>query len=149
MLDAEGLAPDMTITAEEISRRVAAIAPILAENAPACVSERSLAPASTQAMVGAGLFRIPQPARVGGYELSLRILGDTVTAVSEICPTSGWVLMVMCAHHFCLGTFPEQAQDEVFGGGRDGQRAGDLRVANRRGLAEPKRATAECAYENC
>ena len=126
MLGPEGLAPDMTITAEEISRRVAAIAPVLAENAPACVSERSLVPASMQAMVSAGLFRIPQPSRAGGYELSLRILGDTVTAVSEICPTAGWVLMVMCAHHFCLGTFPEQAQDDVFAGGRDGLVAGTL-----------------------
>lgn len=116
----------MTITAEEIARRVAGITPVLAENTQACVRERSLVPASMQAMVGAGLFRIPQPARVGGYELSLRILADTVTAVSEVCPTSGWVLMVMCAHHFCLGTFPEQAQDEVFGGGRDGLVAGTL-----------------------
>jgi alkylation response protein AidB-like acyl-CoA dehydrogenase len=116
----------MTITAQEIAHRIAGITPVLAENAQACVRERSLVPASMRAMVEAGLFRIPQPSRVGGYELTLRVLADAVTAVSEVCPTSGWVLMVMCAHHFCLGTFPEQAQDEVFGGGRDGLVAGTL-----------------------
>src|SRR5690348_220760 len=99
MLWPERWAPKMTIAAEEIAGRIAGITPILAENAQACVRERSLVPASMQAMVAAGLFRIPQPSRVGGYELSLRVLADAVCAVSEVCPTSGWVLMVMCAHH--------------------------------------------------
>ncbi len=116
----------MTVTAQEIARRISTIRPILAENAQDCVRDRALTPASMRAMVDAGLFRIPQPSRVGGYELSLRILADAVTAVSEVCPTSGWVLMVMCAHHFCLGTFPEQAQDDVFGGDGDGLVAGTL-----------------------
>jgi 3-hydroxy-9,10-secoandrosta-1,3,5(10)-triene-9,17-dione monooxygenase len=116
----------MKVTAQEIAHRVRGILPILAENAQACVEGRSLAPASMKAMVEAGLFRIPQPSRVGGYELGLRTLAGAVTTVSETCPTSGWVLMVMCAHHFCLGTFPEQAQDDVFGGGRDGLVAGTL-----------------------
>jgi alkylation response protein AidB-like acyl-CoA dehydrogenase len=78
------------------------------------------------AMVKAGLFRIPQPSRVGGYELPLRILGEAVTAISEECPASGWVLMVMAAHHFCLGSFPERAQDDVFGGSTPGHVAGTL-----------------------
>lgn len=105
------------ITAEEIRDRVREIAPILIENAPACVEARRVIAASRNAMVHAGLFRIPQPSRAGGYELPLPILGETVTAVSEACPASGWVLMVMAAHHFCLGTFPEAAQDDVFGRG--------------------------------
>jgi 3-hydroxy-9,10-secoandrosta-1,3,5(10)-triene-9,17-dione monooxygenase len=33
---------------------------------------------------------------------------------------------VMGAHHWCLGSFPEAAQDEVFGEGRDGLVAGTL-----------------------
>jgi 3-hydroxy-9,10-secoandrosta-1,3,5(10)-triene-9,17-dione monooxygenase len=34
--------------------------------------------------------------------------------------------MVMGAHHWCTGSFPQAAQDEVFGGGRDGLVAGTL-----------------------
>lgn len=116
----------MKVTGQEIANRVKEIAPVLSQNAQACVAARSLVPASMKAMVDAGLFRIPQPSRVGGYELGLRTLADTVTAVSQICPTSGWILMVISAHHFCLGTFPEQAQDDVFGEGRDGLVAGTL-----------------------
>ena len=116
----------MIPSAEEIARRVESIAPTLASNAEACVQARSVVPESMKAMVDAGLFRICQPARVGGYELSLRIQYDTVTAVSQVCPSSGWILMVMGAHHFCLGAWPEGGQEEVFGDGRDGLVSGTL-----------------------
>ena len=116
----------MKPSAEEIAQRVDAIAPILAANAEACVQARSVVPESMKAMVEAGLFRICQPARVGGYELSLRIQYDTITAVSQACPSSGWILMVMGAHHFCLGSWPDRGQEEVFGEGRDGLVSGTL-----------------------
>jgi 3-hydroxy-9,10-secoandrosta-1,3,5(10)-triene-9,17-dione monooxygenase len=110
----------------EILRRAAAIAPALERNAHACDDARQVVPESMRAMVEAGVFRIPQPARVGGFELSLRTLADAVTGLSVACPSSGWVLMVMGAHHWCMGGFPERAQDDVFGGGRDGLVAGTL-----------------------
>src|SRR5713101_86931 len=116
----------MQIDHDEIMRRVAAISPKLAEHARECDAARQLVPVSMATLVEAGVFRIPQPARVGGYELPLRTLADAVTALSEACPSAGWVLMVMGAHHWCMGSFPEAAQDEVFGGGRDGLVAGTL-----------------------
>jgi alkylation response protein AidB-like acyl-CoA dehydrogenase len=106
-----------TPSAAEIREQVRKIAPTLVEHAAECVAARRVVAESRSAMVHAGLFRIPQPSRAGGYELPLTVLGETVTAVSEACPASGWVLMVMAAHHFCLGTFPERAQDDVFRGG--------------------------------
>jgi 3-hydroxy-9,10-secoandrosta-1,3,5(10)-triene-9,17-dione monooxygenase len=116
----------MQIDHDEIMRRVAAISPTLAEHARECDVARKLTSESMAAMVKAGMFRSPQPRRVGGYELSLRTLADSVTSLSEACPSAGWVLMVMGAHHWCLGSFPEQAQDEIFGDGRDGLVAGTL-----------------------
>ncbi|MBE3604192.1 hypothetical protein IMX07_11210 [bacterium] len=113
-------------TPVEIRQLTRAIAPELATRAPACVAARCVVPESMAAMVEAGLFRTPQPARVGGYELPLGVLTDAVTAVSEACPSSGWVLMVMGGHHFCLASWPEQAQEDVFGDGRDGLVAGAL-----------------------
>jgi alkylation response protein AidB-like acyl-CoA dehydrogenase len=111
---------------EEIMRRIAAISPKLAEEAAASDASRQLVKESMAAMVEAGLFRIPQPSRTGGYEMSLGTLADSVTRVSEACPSAGWVLMVMGAHHWCMGSFPERAQDEVFGDGRNGLVAGTL-----------------------
>jgi alkylation response protein AidB-like acyl-CoA dehydrogenase len=115
----------MKIDHDEIMRRVAAIAPVLAQAAPASDAARRVAPESIAAMVSAGMFRIAQPARVGGYELGLRTLADAVTALSQSCPSSGWVLMVMGAHHWCMGSFPAAGQDEVFAG-RDNLIAGTL-----------------------
>jgi 3-hydroxy-9,10-secoandrosta-1,3,5(10)-triene-9,17-dione monooxygenase len=116
----------MQIDHDEIMRRAAAISPTLAAHARECDDARMLTAESMAAVLNAGLFRIPQPGRVGGYELSLRTLADAVTKLSEACPSSGWVLMVMGAHHWCMGSFPEAAQDEVFGDGRDGLVAGTL-----------------------
>ncbi len=116
----------MQIDHAEIMRRVAAIAPRLAANAGACDAARQLVPESMRLMVEAAMFRIPEPSRTGGYELSLRTLADAVTGLSEACPSSGWVLMVMGAHHWCMGSFPEAAQDEVFSDQRGGLVAGTL-----------------------
>jgi alkylation response protein AidB-like acyl-CoA dehydrogenase len=116
----------MKVDHDEVMRRVAELSPRLAANAHACDLARQVVPQSMRAMVAAGMFRIPQPARVGGFELTLRSLAGAVTGLSEACPSSGWVVMVMGAHHWCLGSFPEAAQDEVFGEGRDGLVAGTL-----------------------
>ena len=116
----------MQIDHAEILRRTAAISPTLAAHARECDAARKLTGESMAALVGAGVFRIPQPRRIGGYEMSLRTLADAVTSLSEACPSSGWVVMVMGAHHWCMGSFPEAAQDEVFGEGRDGLVAGTL-----------------------
>jgi len=116
----------MKIDRAEIQRRIAEIAPVLERGARASDEARMLAPESMHIMRDAGMFRIPIPARCGGYELTLRTLADAVTTISMACPSSGWVLMVMGAHHWCMGSFPEAAQDEVFAGGGDGLVAGTL-----------------------
>ena len=116
----------MKIDRAEILRRLAEIAPALERNAHASDEARMLVPESMRIMRDAGMFRIPIPARVGGYELTLRTLADAVTTISMACPSSGWVLMVMGAHHWCMGSFPEAAQDEVFANGSDGLVAGTL-----------------------
>ncbi|MHB8381981.1 MAG: acyl-CoA dehydrogenase family protein [Candidatus Binataceae bacterium] len=116
----------MKIDRAEILRRVAEIAPALERNARACDEARMLVPESMRIMRDAGMFRIMIPARAGGYELTLRTLADAVTTISAACPSSGWVLMVMGAHHWCMGSFPEAAQDDVFANGSDGLVAGTL-----------------------
>src|ERR1700683_2427885 len=116
----------MNIDHDEIMRRVAAISPALEKNARACDAARQLVPESMRLMVDAGLFKILQPKRVGGYELTMRTDAEAVSALAQACPASGWVLMVMGAHHWCVGCLPEKAQDEIFGDGRGGLVAGTL-----------------------
>ena len=58
--------------------------------------------------------------------MSLRTFADTVTIISEACPSSGWVLGVVGAHHWCMGAFTETAQEEIFGDRQDALIAGTL-----------------------
>ncbi len=124
----------MKVDYDEIMRRVEAIAARLAENSRRCEEMRRVAPESIASMVEAGLFRILQPSRVHGYELDFRTLADAATRISEACPSSGWVLTVIATHHWCIGAFPEAAQDEIFGGGQDNLIAGTL---SWQGVASP------------
>lgn len=116
----------MTVDHDEILRRVRDLAPRLRERAAKSDELRHVDPENMRQVIDAGLFRITAPRRTDGYELSLRTHVAAVTGISEACPSSGWVLMVMNAHHWCIGCFPEAGQDDVFGEGRDGLVAGTL-----------------------
>jgi 3-hydroxy-9,10-secoandrosta-1,3,5(10)-triene-9,17-dione monooxygenase len=116
----------MAVDYDEIIQRAKSIAPALSVNANGCEAVRQVLPESIRVMVEAGLFRILQPSRVHGYEMSLRTFADTVTIISEACPSSGWVLGVVGAHHWCMGAFPETAQEEIFGDRQDALIAGTL-----------------------
>lgn len=111
---------------EKIMARIEDIGPGLRANASACDEARQVLPESMKAMIDAGLLRTMMPRSVGGYEMNLRTFHQSVARVSEYCPSSGWVLMVMGGHHHVLGSFPVAAQQEVFGEGRDGLVAGTL-----------------------
>jgi 3-hydroxy-9,10-secoandrosta-1,3,5(10)-triene-9,17-dione monooxygenase len=62
----------------------------------------------------AGLFKLMLPARVGGHQASLHDFIDAVAEVARGCGSSGWVLGVVNAHHWLIGSFAQQAQDDVF-----------------------------------
>jgi alkylation response protein AidB-like acyl-CoA dehydrogenase len=123
-----------TVDHEEILRRVREISPKLREGAAKSDELRHVHPESIRLMIDAGMFRITAPRRTGGYELTLRSHVAAVTGLSQACPSSGWVLMVMNAHHWCIGCFPQDGQDDVFGDGRDGMVAGTL---SWQGFAKP------------
>src|SRR2546422_9590503 len=117
---------NMNVDHVEIMRRVAEIAPKLAERAVACDEARQVVAENMRAMIAAGMFRIPQPARGGGYELSLRTLGAAGTALSRACSSSGGGRMVMGAHHWGMGRVSAHGQDGVVGRGGDGLVGGSL-----------------------
>ena len=62
-----------------------------------------------------GLFRMLQPRRVGGSELPYRALVELGAIVAQGCGSTGWVLTNLASHHWMLGMWPKEAQDEVWG----------------------------------
>ena len=65
-------------------------------------------------MQRAGLYRIYNPARFGGFEMHMQDVLPIVARIAESCPASAWVLAVYQIHSWVISLFPERAQQEVF-----------------------------------
>lgn len=72
-------------------------------------------PAETIEELGqAGVFRMLQPKRYGGYERNPAELYEVVRALAGACPSTGWVAAVVAVHPWQISLFDERAQDEVW-----------------------------------
>jgi len=77
---------------------------------------RHLPDETVQEYRAAGLFRVFQPARYGGYELDygltqLRLAGE----IGRACGSSAWTLLIAACHSWIVGMFEESVQDAVWG----------------------------------
>ncbi|MBV9015937.1 MAG: acyl-CoA dehydrogenase [Alphaproteobacteria bacterium] len=96
-------------------QRAEALVPVLRERAAKAEEIRRLPDETIEDLHRSGLFRILQPKRVGGSELPFRSIVDLVSAISRGDGSTGWVLANLAAHHWLLGMWPKQAQDEIWG----------------------------------
>jgi 3-hydroxy-9,10-secoandrosta-1,3,5(10)-triene-9,17-dione monooxygenase len=100
---------------EELLARAQRLAPVLAERAAKAAELRRVPDETIADFRDAGLFRILQPARYGGYELDPQLFFDVQIALACACPSSAWVFGVLGVHAWQLALFAEQAQDDVWG----------------------------------
>ncbi len=78
------------ITREVLIERARALAPRIAERAEAAEQLRNVPDDSMQELVDAGLFRMLQPERVGGYEMPFDILVDVLPIIGAACTSTAW-----------------------------------------------------------
>ena len=86
--------------------RIAALAPALRERAGEAEQARRLSQQTIDELVAAGLFRVYQPARFGGPELSMAEVLPLVTQTARACPATAWVLAIMQIHIWIMGLYP-------------------------------------------
>ncbi len=98
----------------QLLARIAELRPMLRENAAQGEEDRRVVEESIQACRDAGLLKIAQPKRYGGYETSMRTMLDVSAAVGEADGGTAWVVTLLNVCAWMLGTFPEQAQDDVW-----------------------------------
>ena len=103
------------MTHEELIARAEALAPVLRERAEAANQMRRLPDETMADLKANGFFRVLQPKRFGGYELSPQTLFDLQITLGAACPSTAWVLGVVAVHSWQLALFDEQAQQEVWG----------------------------------
>lgn len=97
---------EIVATAREVAQRVA-------RHELESDARRSLHPESMAALRDSGLFKVIQPRRIGGYELGLPTLHAAALELGAGCASTAWVYMVVSAHTFVLGMYPDATQDEI------------------------------------
>ncbi len=108
-----------TPTPREIVARARDLAPRLRERAAKADGLRRVPDETVADLVAAGLTRIVQPARHGGFEMGWDVLCDSSMALARGCGSQGWVANIFAEHNFLIGLFPDQAQKDVWGGNPD------------------------------
>jgi 3-hydroxy-9,10-secoandrosta-1,3,5(10)-triene-9,17-dione monooxygenase len=104
---------------KEMIERARRLAPTLAQRAEECERLRRLPDETERDLHAAGLFRIVQPARVGGAELDVEIFIDVCAEIARVCPSTSWNIGNLASHHWMLGYFPPEAQEELWSGSPD------------------------------
>ncbi len=95
--------------------RARALRPLLMERAAATEAERRVSAEVTHALVDAGLYRLGQPARFGGYEYGP---GDLLRLGFELgrgCGSTGWCAMIANVNAWLASYWPLDAQQEIWG----------------------------------
>lgn len=107
---------DTYLTPEALAliERAKALAPKLAERAFAHDRDGRVSPETIQEIADAGLYRVLQPKRWGGYELDPRVFYTIQMIMAEGCMSTAWMYGVVGVHPWQLALFPEQAQQDVW-----------------------------------
>jgi 3-hydroxy-9,10-secoandrosta-1,3,5(10)-triene-9,17-dione monooxygenase len=67
----------------------------------------------------AGFYRMFMPRRYGGFEVPVPTFMRVIVEIARGCPSTAWCLALGANHALMVGSwFPQEAQDEVFEGGR-------------------------------
>jgi len=121
---------------EDLLARAEALVPVLRERAPRAEQLRRLPDETIADLHASGLFRMLQPARVGGSELPYRALFELTAVVGQGCGSTAWVLGNLAAHHWLLGMWHPEAQDEIWGESPDSLISSALAFARGRARRE-------------
>lgn len=109
------LSEHQEVDKETIVARARELAPKLRERRGKAREDRKLPDETIEEMQDAGLFRVLQPKRWGGYELDPMAFFDAEIELGRACPSTAWVYGVLAVHAWQLALFDEQAQEDVWG----------------------------------
>lgn len=105
------------VTRETLIERARCLAPGIAARADRAEELRNVPDETMQELLDAGLFRMLQPRRVGGYEMPFDILVDVLPIVGAACTSTAWILGNFSSRNWNIGMWAEAAQDEIWGAG--------------------------------
>jgi 3-hydroxy-9,10-secoandrosta-1,3,5(10)-triene-9,17-dione monooxygenase len=101
-------------TPDALIEHARSMIPALKARSERATAERCIPAETIREMQEAGFFRVLQPCRYGGYELSPQTFFDIQLALAEGCMSTAWVYGVVGVHPFQLALFDARAQQEVW-----------------------------------
>ncbi len=106
-------------TKAEMIARAEAMLPALQERSADAEKNRRLSDETVREFRAAGLPKILQPKRFGGYELAPDTAVEVIRTIASACGSSGWVTNLFVIHNWQVSLFPIQAQEEYWAGSDD------------------------------
>ena len=113
-LDRPRVAIDLTLE-QHLVERARELVPVLRERERAAIEAGQVPVETIAAFQDAGFFKVLQPVRYGGYELSPRAYCEIARTLAEGCMSSAWVYAVVAVHNWQMALFPDEAAREVWG----------------------------------
>ncbi|MWV28673.1 flavin-dependent monooxygenase [Erythrobacter sp. GH3-10] len=99
----------------ELIERARALVPVLKEREAEAIRQRRVSDETIAEFKEAGLFRVLQPKRYGGYEMSPAVYCEISKTLAEGCMGSAWVYGVVAVHNWQMALFDPQAAEDVWG----------------------------------
>ena len=116
---------------KHILAAMAAVLPEISANAAATEAARRVPDRNVALLRAAGLFRIVQPARCGGWELDFDLLAEAIQEIGTACASTAWACGLQAAHQWLLASFPIEAQHDVWDSNPDALLCGSYAPAVR------------------
>lgn len=102
------------VTPEVLVQRAKDMIPYLAEASVQAEKERQIPEQTVAKMHEAGLFRVLQPKRWGGYEMDPSVFFEVQMALAEGCMSTAWIYGVIAVHNWQIALFDLKAQEDVW-----------------------------------
>jgi 3-hydroxy-9,10-secoandrosta-1,3,5(10)-triene-9,17-dione monooxygenase len=107
--------PEPDLTPKEIIARAATLREHLRDEQEATEQRTYYSAQTHELFEQAGLYRILQPRRFGGYEFDIETFYRVVMELARGCPSTGWCFCLGAAHVLQVAAlFPEEGQREIF-----------------------------------
>jgi resorcinol 4-hydroxylase (FADH2) len=128
--------PGKRPTPAELKATLGELLPGIKNRAPIAERSRTVPPENLAALRDAGLFKIVQPRKFGGYEHDFDVLVDLVIETSRACASTGWVYGLYAAHQWLVASFAADAQRDLWNDNPDAAVCGSYAPAGKALSAE-------------
>ena len=106
---------NIRVEPDELVARAAALKPALRERQRETERNRRVSDESVAEMKAAGLYKVLQPARYGGYEHDLWTFTRCAAEIGAGCGSTAWIYATAAQHQWQIGMYDDAAQQEVWG----------------------------------